>query len=132
MAPVADALNHILEHHEPLPAVVLDRFWNVRRQNKAAELMFSIGGDPTEMLSRTGGEHDFNLALLTLHPQGLRPFIVNWEQAAPAFIRRLTSEALASGDPQVHERFAGYIELAGRAATAICRRAVSCQCCRCS
>jgi transcriptional regulator with XRE-family HTH domain len=116
MEPVLDALNHVLEHHEPLPAVVVDRFWNVRKQNRAAELMFSIAGDSADMLNGTGGESGFNLALLTLHPQGLRPFIVNWEQAAPAFIRRLNSEALASGDPQVRARFAGYIELAGQVA----------------
>ncbi len=113
MAPVLDALNHVLLHHEPLPAVVVDRFWNVKKQNRAAALMFSIGGDPEEMLARTGGDGGFNLALLTVHPQGLRPYIANWDQAAPAFIRRLKSEALASGDPVVEEKFARYIELAG-------------------
>ena len=30
MAPVLDALTRVLEHHEPLPAMVVDRFWNVR------------------------------------------------------------------------------------------------------
>jgi transcriptional regulator with XRE-family HTH domain len=113
MAPVLDALNHVLLHHEPLPALVVDRFWNVKKQNRAADLMFSIGGDPEEMLARTGGDGEFNLALLTVHPEGLRPYIANWDQAAPAFIRRLKSEALASGDPVVQEKFARYIELAG-------------------
>lgn len=113
MAPVLDALNHVLQHHDPLPAVVVDRFWNVKKQNNAAQLMFSVGGDPAEVLARSGGDGEFNLALLTLHPEGLRPYIVNWEQAASAFIHRLKSEALASGDPVVQEKFAAYIELAG-------------------
>jgi transcriptional regulator with XRE-family HTH domain len=113
MAPVLDALNHVLQHHEPLPAVVVDRFWNVRKTNKATDLMFSIGGDPEAMLRDIGDNGEMNLALLTLHPKGLRRFIVNWEQAAPAFIRRLKKEALASGDPDMQARFKTYIELAG-------------------
>jgi transcriptional regulator with XRE-family HTH domain len=113
MTPVLDVLNHVLQHHDPLPAVVVDRFWNVKKRNRAADLMFSIGGDPADMLARTGGDSEFNLALMTLHPEGLRPYIANWDQAAPAFIRRLKSEALASGDPVVQEKFARYIELAG-------------------
>lgn len=113
MAPVLDALNQVLRHHEPLPAVVVDRFWNVKMKNKAADLMLGLGGDAAMLqgLSRASGE--INLALLTLHPGGLRRYIANWEQAGPAFVRRLKSEALASGDPAMQERFATYIELAG-------------------
>jgi transcriptional regulator with XRE-family HTH domain len=113
MAPVLDALNHVLLHHEPLPAVVVDRFWNVKKKNKAADLMLGIGGDPEGLLEQIGTKGEINLALLTLHPEGLRPYIVNWQQAAPAFIHRLKSEALASGDADVQEQFAHYIELAG-------------------
>lgn len=113
MAPVLDALNRVLQHHEPLPAVVVDRLWDVKRKNRAADLMFSIGGDPADMLARTGGDGEFNLALLTVHPQGLRPYIANWDQVAPAFVHRLKSEALASGDPAMQKRFARYIDLAG-------------------
>ena len=113
MAPVLGALNQVLLHHEPLPAVVVDRLWNVKRKNRAADLMFSIGGDPADMLASIGGDGELNLALLTVHPRGLRPYIANWDQAAPAFIHRLKSEALASGDPVVQETFATYIELAG-------------------
>ena len=68
---------------------------------------------PKGLLERIGTEGETNLALLTLHPEGLRPYIVNWRQAAPAFIRRLKREALASGDVNVQKRFAYYIELAG-------------------
>jgi len=113
MAPVLDALNHVLLHHNPLPAVVIDRFWNVKKKNKAADLLLGIAGDPEIFLQASGGGSEFNLALLTLHPQGLRPFIVNWDQVAPAFVRRLKSESLALGDPAVQQTFSEYIELAG-------------------
>ena len=113
MAPVLAVLNKVLKNHEPLPAVVIDRYWNVRQKNTAADLLLGIAGDPEEMLENIGASGEFNLALLTLHPQGLRPYLTNWEQAAPAFIRRLRSEAFASGDPVLQAQFARYIDLAG-------------------
>ena len=113
MAPVLDALNKVLSHHDPLPAVVIDRFWNVRMKNTAADLLLSVGGDPESLLSDIGAKGEFNLALLTLHPNGLRRFIANWDAAAPTFVRRLRIEALATGDAEVRERFEYYIELAG-------------------
>lgn len=112
MKPVYDALNQMLKHHDPLPALVVDRFWNVKMKNQAADLMLSLGGDPDEMLSRIGAKNDeINLALLTLHPEGLRPYISNWDQAALLFIQRLKREA--DGDPEIRDRIAEYIELAG-------------------
>ncbi len=113
MAPVLDALNHVLQNHEPLPAVVVDRFWNVKKRNRAADLMLDISGDPIAMLDDAGSDGELNLALLTVHPAGLRRFIANWDQAGAAFVRRLKCEALASGDPRVQTHFARYIELAG-------------------
>lgn len=112
MAPVLDALDRMLEHHEPLPAVVVDRAWNVVRQNGAARLLLGLGGDPQAMLEAIGGGEVFNLALATVHPRGLRPFIANWDEAAPAFVRRLQHEALSSGDAALQARFAEFIALA--------------------
>ena len=113
MSPVLDALNKVLEHHEPLPAVVVDRLWNVRRQNQAANLLLSIDGNPDDMLARTGCDESMNLARLTLHPEGLRPYISNWSQVAPGFIRRLDRDAKATGDSQVQAYMDDIIRLAG-------------------
>ncbi|MFT5692294.1 MAG: transcriptional regulator with XRE-family HTH domain [Oceanicoccus sp.] len=111
MAPVLDALNHVLRHHDPMPAVVIDRFWNVKMKNKAAELLLGVVGDTELLLEGMETSKEINLALLTLHPQGLRPYIKNWDQVAPAFIRRLKGEAFSSGDVDVEKTFARYIEL---------------------
>lgn len=113
MAPVLDALTHVLEHHEPLPAMVVDRFWNVRMKNRAADMLLAIDGDPDALLESVGSRGEINLALLTLHPSGLRKYISNWDQAAPSFILRLRNEAVASGDKAVQARFEEYIALAG-------------------
>tara|TARA_R110002049_G_scaffold97067_3_gene236916 strand:+ start:2199 stop:3041 length:843 start_codon:yes stop_codon:yes gene_type:complete len=113
MAPILDALNHVLEYHQPLPAVVVDRFWNIKRKNRAADLILDIVSDRENVHANNGTGSELNLALLTLHPGGLRPFIANWQQAAPSFIRRLRSEAMASCDVQLQQRLADYIALAG-------------------
>ncbi len=113
MEPVQQALTHVLNHHDPFPAVAVDRFWNVVRQNRAAGLLLGLRGDPQALLQSLGAADDFNLALLTLHPEGLRPYISNWEQIAPAFVRRLRAEALASGDRAMQEKFEDFIALAG-------------------
>lgn len=113
MQAVADAIRRVLDHHDPMPAVVVDRFWNVRMTNAGADLMFSLGGDSDEIWNSVGDGGERNLALLTVHPLGLRRFITNWEEAAPDFLRRLKREALASGDQSMKEKFADIIALAG-------------------
>lgn len=112
MVPVMNALNHVLENHEPLPAVVVDRFWNVKKQNQAAELLLGLGQANDLQHEITNAQGELNIALLTLHPKGLRQYVTNWAQAAPAFIQRLKEEAIASGDPAVKEAFTGYIHMA--------------------
>jgi len=53
------------------------------------------------------------LALLTLHPKGLRPLIANWREAAPAFIQRVRQDALAAGIPQSQEGLQQLLDLIG-------------------
>ena len=118
MEPVLQALKRMLDHHEPLPAVVVDRLWNVAMQNRAAERLLGAGGDPTAMLDEVGVGDHLNLALLTVHPLGLRRFIANWDEVAPAFVRRLRSEAMATEDEDVQNWFARLLELAGPVADA--------------
>ena len=112
MAPVLEALNRMLSHHDPLPAIVVDRFWNVKQQNRAADMLFRAVG-AQQIGEDTSTANEINLAWLTLHPQGFRKYIVNWERAAPMYIHRLKSEALASGDIEVQAKYAEYIALAG-------------------
>jgi len=45
MRPVLDAVRHVLAHHEPYPAVAVDRFWNVKMQNRAAEPLLALADD---------------------------------------------------------------------------------------
>lgn len=112
MAPVLDALNRVLEHHNPLPAIVVDRFWNIVMKNEAAELLFSLAEPGEQFLQDMGEQALQNLAALTLHPDGIRSFISNWEQAAPEFIRRLKREATSSSDTRHLEWLQKLLDLA--------------------
>lgn len=113
MEPVLETLHHLLAHHEPCPALVVDRFWNVKMHNHAGQHLLSLAGDVDGMRDDTGAEGELNLALLSLRPEGLRRFCKNWNEVGPSFIRRLRSEAMSSGDAQLRERFEAFIALAG-------------------
>lgn len=100
MAPVLDALNRVLAHHDPFPAIVIDRFWNIVLMNEAGKLLFGLAELGEQFYQDLGDSAGNNLAALTLHPDGFRQFIRNWDQAAPAFFRRLRNEVSESRDPE--------------------------------
>lgn len=115
MAPVVDALNYVMKHHDPYPAIVVDRFWDVKMKNKAAESLFSNLMSIPSILNLIEGSDHLNIAQLTLDPNGLRQLIINWDEAAPQFIRRIVSECKASGDIEVQKRLESYLNAAGYA-----------------
>ena len=119
MAPVDHALRQVLAHHEPLPAFVIDRAWNVRLHNSAGRLLLGVAGDPEALMAALGEPGEVNLAVLTLHPDGLRRYISNWDQVAPHFVRRLRQEAAASGDRGLQEKMGAITALAGIADDAV-------------
>lgn len=93
MTPVRSALQLLLHHHEPLPAVVIDRQWNVVMSNRAMDCLLSLPGDVDARWHRVCGQGPRNLLKLTLHAEGLRPYIVNFGEVAGAILARLTREA---------------------------------------
>lgn len=105
MEPVKNILLDMLAHHEPYPAYVLDRYWNIKMQNQAANVMFDVAGDPEAVWQAIGDNGERNIALLTVHPNGLRQFITNWDDIASQFMRRLKKEALDSADSEVMARY---------------------------
>ncbi|MGB0956063.1 MAG: helix-turn-helix domain-containing protein [Panacagrimonas sp.] len=94
MAPVRQALNHLLQHHEPYPALIVDRRWNLIQSNRAGHGLLGLTGDAESLWQRACGDGQKNIMQLLLHPDGLRPFLRNIEEIAPAMILRLQREAL--------------------------------------
>lgn len=111
MAPVYDALKTMLAHHEPLPSLVVDRLWHIVMTNGAADRLLGLFGDVEEMWRKVDPSGQRSLARLTLHQDGLRPFIVNWQDALPAFAHRLRRDAYASGSEDERAEFQSLMEL---------------------
>jgi hypothetical protein len=78
----------ILQHHEPLPAVVMDRHWNMLTSNPAAERFFG------QLITLPSGGPPANIIRLMFDPAGLRPYVANWESVAEALVQRIHREAL--------------------------------------
>lgn len=105
MTPVLTILETLLDHHLPYPAYVVDRFWNIKMLNSAATMMFEVAGDAEKIWHDIGDNGERNIALLTVHPKGLRNYIQNWNDMIEPFIKRLKQEAFESNEPELIERF---------------------------
>ena len=106
LAPVREALDRILAAHEPYPAVVFDRAWNLVTVNAPmAELAASVDIDPALL------EPPINLLRAGLHPRGLAPLIVNFAEWRAHFLQRLARQIAISGDDDLRslmDEVAGY------------------------
>lgn len=88
MALVRRAVDRALAQHEPHPAVVMDRYWNVLRTNDAAPRFFGLFLD----LSARKGPR--NILRLMFDPEGMRPFVEDWERVAAELLQRMYREAV--------------------------------------
>ena len=88
MRAVTGALERMLRQHEPFPAVVMDRAWNVVMANEAAPCFF---GRFIDMEARPKPR---NLLHLMFDPAGMRPFIANWEATAKSLFERVYRESV--------------------------------------
>jgi transcriptional regulator with XRE-family HTH domain len=106
MAPVRDALERVLSHHEPYPAVVMDRHWNVLRANEAATAMFAF------LLAGAPASDQPNVVRLMFGQ--LRPYVANFAEVGPALIQRAHRETIAGVlDPQTDALLTEVLALPG-------------------
>jgi transcriptional regulator with XRE-family HTH domain len=89
---VRRALRFILRQQEPYPALVIDARWERRDGNAAAERIFG----PLRGATKLSREHAANALHSTFHPDGLRRFIVNWEEFAGGLIQSIHRDAATS------------------------------------
>jgi len=99
MQPVRDALEMQLRHHEPYPALVVDRDWNLLMANTALHQLFSFLGDVQKVWAETNPDGGKNVMRLTMHPAGLRSYCQNWDELAPAMLQRVRRDAKLTGSP---------------------------------
>ena len=83
---------------EPNPVLVLDRYWNTLRMNAGAKRFLALvpGCD-------SGMPH--NGPRLVFDPEGLRPFIENWDVVAARIIRRVHREAADNPSDEMLKSF---------------------------
>lgn len=98
MALVMNAVKVMLANAEPYPAIAIDRAWNIRMANGPFERMGAMLGQ--DLWARIGGA-ERNLMRLFFHPNGIKPYVVNWTLVAPLLWHRAQREAEALGGQEM-------------------------------
>src|SRR5215475_1069092 len=96
MAAVRQAIRLVLKAHEPYPATVIDRAWNLIDANATIALL--TAGVAPELL-----EPPVNVLRLSLHPQGVAPNIINLGEWRAHLLARLRREIAVTADPVLVE-----------------------------
>jgi transcriptional regulator with XRE-family HTH domain len=91
LAPAHAALQRLLVAHEPWPALVVDRHWNLLAHNRPVALLLGAVAPALR-------EPPVNVLRLSLHPQGLAPMIEHLPAWRAHVLARLGRQATASGD----------------------------------
>jgi transcriptional regulator with XRE-family HTH domain len=94
LAPVRDALGHVLAGHEPYPAIAVDRGWNLVASNGALGPM--LDGVAPELLAPP-----VNCMRLALHPNGIAPRILNLGEWRAHLLHRLERQIALTADDEL-------------------------------
>ena len=90
MEPIRQAIRWTLEQHDPFPAIVLDRHWNVLQVNESAATMFTM----------LGLESSINMIDAFLSDGSIRDQVMNWSEVGYFLLTRLRTESASlGGDP---------------------------------
>jgi transcriptional regulator with XRE-family HTH domain len=104
MRAVNEAIEQVLQAHQPYPAVVIDGRWELVAANAATDLLTS--GAAAGLL-----EPPVNVLRLSLHPDGLAPRIVNLAEWRAHLLDRLNRDIEATAAPALvalRAELAGY------------------------
>jgi transcription regulator MmyB-like protein len=94
MEPVRAALDLVLRGHEPYPAAVVDRTWELIQGNRGIGLLVD-GVDPDLLAPPV------NVLRVSLHPSGIAPRIINLADWRAHLLDRLRRQIAATGDPSL-------------------------------
>ncbi|MGN6676242.1 MAG: helix-turn-helix domain-containing protein [Streptosporangiaceae bacterium] len=104
LSSVRAALRQVLAGHEPYPAVVVNRWWEMLDGNSGAMLL-------TEGCAAWLLDPPVNVLRLSLHPEGLAPRIVNLGEWRAHLLTQLRQRARSLGDArlmELHRELAAY------------------------
>jgi transcriptional regulator with XRE-family HTH domain len=103
---VRAALRQVLAGHQPYPAVVIDRWWELLDSNAAIALL--VQECAPELL-----EPPVNVLRLSLHPKGMAPRIVNLGEWRAHLLTQLQRRAELLGDQRLRDLRAELLEYPG-------------------
>jgi hypothetical protein len=98
MLAIRTTLRRLLKAHEPYPALVVDRWWNIVESNAGIQL-FTAGVD--EKLLKA----PINALRLTLHPDGLARRIHNLAEVRAAALAGLQRQVASTADPELQDLY---------------------------
>ncbi len=101
MDAVRRAVRQLLAGHEPYPAAVVDRNWDLVEANAAVGLF--VAGIPPELTT--------NVLRATLHPDGMAPHILNlgeWRAHLLGRLRRQVTQTADAGLAELLDELRGY------------------------
>jgi hypothetical protein len=96
LASVRAALAQVLRGHEPYPAVVINRWWDLAEANRALAPL--IAGCAPPLLEGT-----VNVLRLSLHPDGMASRIVNLAQWRTHLLGQVHRRGIQTGDQRLAE-----------------------------
>jgi transcriptional regulator with XRE-family HTH domain len=96
MAPVREAIQRVLDGHEPFPAVVVDRWWTLVAANRSIALFTRVVAP--ELL-----EPPANVLRIALHPDGMAPYIANLGEWRAHLLDRLERQVALTADGPLGE-----------------------------
>ncbi len=94
MSAVRGAVRQVLVGHEPYPAVVVDRNWNLVDANAGVALLTE--GVAEELLAPPA-----NVLRVSLHPEGMAPRIANFGEWRAHLLGRLRRQVALTADPEL-------------------------------
>jgi transcriptional regulator with XRE-family HTH domain len=94
MTAIRAALRRVLDGHEPYPAVVVDRGWNLVEANASVALL--TAGVAPSLLAPPA-----NVLRLSLHPDGMASRIINLGEWRAHLLGRLRRQVAVTADPDL-------------------------------
>src|SRR5260370_15658719 len=98
MTAIRGAIRQVLTGHEPYPAVVVDRHWNLVDANSSVRLF-------TEQISQELLTPPLNVLRASLHPNGIAPFILNLGEWRNHLLGRLRRQVALTADAEVEKLY---------------------------
>ncbi|WP_405063562.1 helix-turn-helix transcriptional regulator [Kribbella sp. NBC_01505] len=98
MLAIRSTLRRLLEAHQPYPALVVDRWWNIVEFNSGIKIFTE---DVDEQLLKA----PINALRLTLHPDGLARRITNLAEVHAAALTSLQRQVVSTADPELQDLY---------------------------